>query len=249
MSILQIKDSFLKRCFPKVKLAICFILICLAFASCADKAEPRNTGVKANKEILASIYRSIEEQKNPILADEDDVFWTPTGTLWHTNSQCSSLARSETILHGSVDEAMTAGKERECLRCAGASELPSLDDEIEDGDVFFTPNGTIWHLSDSCVYLANSETILHGSVEEATLLGKTRLCSRCSEQNTQTSIDDEIKEGDVFWTSGGTRWHTDNECYHIANSETVYHGTIEEAQNAGKSGLCSVCEKSQNNIE
>ena len=249
MSILQIKDSFLKRCFPKIKLIICLILLVLSLVSCANKTEPRNTGVKANKEILASIYKSIEEKKNPILADEGDVFWTPTGTLWHTDSLCTSLARSEVILHGSVDEAMTAGKERECLRCASSSELPSLDDEIEEGDVFFTPNGTTWHISDSCVYLAKSETILHGSVEEAILFGKTRECSKCYKQNSQPPLDDEIEEGDVFWTSGGTRWHNDKECYHIVNSETVYHGTVEEAQSAGKSGLCSACEKSQNNTE
>ena len=67
--------------------------------------------------------------------------------------------------------------------------VSSIKQEIEDrensllavdGDVFWTPSGTNWHESYKCSYLTNSKTIYHGTVEEAKLEGKEKVCERCS---------------------------------------------------------------------
>ncbi len=47
------------------------------------------------------------------------VYWVKSGEVWHTKSTCSSLSRSKSILSGTVQEAMLAGKTRVCKRCGG----------------------------------------------------------------------------------------------------------------------------------
>lgn len=47
------------------------------------------------------------------------VYWVKNGEVWHTTRTCSTLSRSKTILSGTVEEAMLAGKDRVCKRCGG----------------------------------------------------------------------------------------------------------------------------------
>ena len=179
MNIQTIGYSFLKKCFPKLKIILCITLPLLVLVSCADDGKPRNTGIQANEELLEQIRQELEDKKQPILADEGDVFWTPSGSIWHTSSLCSSLQRSETILHGSIDEARTAGMEKECSRCADIAKLPDPNAPIQHGDVFWTENGSKWHSSQKCYHLEDADIVYHGTVEQAQELGKTGACSVC----------------------------------------------------------------------
>lgn len=45
----------------------------------------------------------------------------------------------------------------------------------------------------------------------------------------------------VYWTAGGSVWHTDRNCGSIANSSAVVSGTINEAAAAGKTRACMKC--------
>jgi len=47
-------------------------------------------------------------------------FWTDSGSVWHKDKSCSYLskAKPEEIHTGTADEALAAGKERACSRCA-----------------------------------------------------------------------------------------------------------------------------------
>ncbi|MBE6611306.1 MAG: hypothetical protein E7632_02335 [Ruminococcaceae bacterium] len=47
------------------------------------------------------------------------VYWVPNGEVWHLKSDCSTLSRSKTILSGTIEGAMDAGKDRVCKRCGG----------------------------------------------------------------------------------------------------------------------------------
>ena len=53
------------------------------------------------------------------------------------------------------------------------------------------------------------------------------------------------KDGDttVYWTSGGSVWHTSRECSYIKNSKNILSGTVDEAISSGKKQLCSSCQK------
>ena len=45
------------------------------------------------------------------------VYWTPGGEKYHSTQDCPSLARSNTILSGSISEAQAGGKSEPCKNC------------------------------------------------------------------------------------------------------------------------------------
>ena len=45
------------------------------------------------------------------------VYWTPGGEKYHSTQDCPSLARSSTILSGSLSDALAAGKSEPCKNC------------------------------------------------------------------------------------------------------------------------------------
>ncbi len=45
------------------------------------------------------------------------VYWVPNGTVYHSRTSCRSLARSKTILCGTIEEAYEAGKTAPCKNC------------------------------------------------------------------------------------------------------------------------------------
>ena len=51
------------------------------------------------------------------ISEYDVVYWSEGGTVYHITDQCSTLRRSKMILHGTVEEALAAKKERPCKTC------------------------------------------------------------------------------------------------------------------------------------
>ena len=45
----------------------------------------------------------------------ETVYWTPSGSVWHTDPNCSSLARSKDVRSGTVAQ---SGKQRACKICS-----------------------------------------------------------------------------------------------------------------------------------
>lgn len=77
--------------------------------------------------------------------DTDDngnivVYWTKSGSVWHCDSECGSLANSTNILRGSIGDAIGAGKNRMCQKCgkdidpANLQSVTSKEDEPSDID-------------------------------------------------------------------------------------------------------------------
>lgn len=56
-------------------------------------------------------------QPAPASETQNTVYWTPNGKSYHSTQGCSTLARSKTILSGSLDDALAAGKSDPCDRC------------------------------------------------------------------------------------------------------------------------------------
>ena len=72
-----------------------------------------------------------------------------------------------------------------------------------------------------------------------------------SESLTESEISDtedpsEEEELVVYWTKNGSVWHIYSDCGHLANSKEILSGSVNEALEAGKSGICSSCDKKQN---
>ena len=54
----------------------------------------------------------------------------------------------------------------------------AADDEVTD-TVYWVKNGEVWHTKSTCSSLSRSKDIRSGTVEEAMLAGKDRVCKRC----------------------------------------------------------------------
>lgn len=168
-----------------IRIALAFFIVALLLSSCDDELD-LNTGILANESIVSSIRQEIEDKENSLLAAEGDVFWSPSGKLWHATHRCSYLANSKTIYHGSEEEARLAGKERGCTRC-GAGHSQASDEmyaeleknEIMDGDVFFNRDAAEWHTDASCSVLDKEKTIYHAEKSKAEQLGKILPCEKC----------------------------------------------------------------------
>lgn len=50
----------------------------------------------------------------------------------------------------------------------------------------------------------------------------------------------------VYFSDGGSVWHTRSDCGYLTQKNTIYYGTREEAQSAGKDRCCSVCNQDEN---
>lgn len=61
-------------------------------------------------------------QATQTLADQQ-VYWAPFGSVYHTHEDCQALNRTETLTQGTVDQALEANKTRLCKFCAKEDDL------------------------------------------------------------------------------------------------------------------------------
>lgn len=162
---------------------LCFIMISVLPSCSSNVSQTRNSGILANDEAVSSVKQELEDMKNSILANDGNVFWTPSGTIWHGSLDCSYLANSKTIYHGTVEEAKLEGKERACEKCAKTNVdriYESLEkNEIHSGDVFFTRNGESYHQNINCEEILGADKIYYSDIETAENLGKSDSCDKC----------------------------------------------------------------------
>ena len=61
-----------------------------------------------------------KETKSPDTDGEGNiiVYWTKSGSVWHSDRACGSLANSTAVESGTVWQAERAGKSRGCLKCS-----------------------------------------------------------------------------------------------------------------------------------
>ena len=124
----------------KAMKAIIMVVILSAVVSCQPQQKP-SAGIPVTPEMLESVSQSLAQSASATESTEEDdvnvtvewidesletehdsltdvVYWTESGSVYHATDQCSSLKHSEKILHGSVEEALAAKKERPCKTCS-----------------------------------------------------------------------------------------------------------------------------------
>lgn len=169
----------------KYILCLILIIVILLCSSCSSRAEDGTLGgILVDSDVLSSIIKEIGDKEDSLLAADNDVFWTPSGTTWHATHKCSHIADSKTVYHGSVEEAMLEGKEKACSRCF-LDEMDKiyealLNAPVNEGDVFFTRNTDSWHEDINCACLHVNETIYNASIAKAEELGKVA-CEECKQ--------------------------------------------------------------------
>ena len=50
-------------------------------------------------------------------------------------------------------------------------------------------------------------------------------------------------QGEVYWTQFGKVYHTHEDCGSLNNSDSLYHGSVDAAIEAGRTRICSFCAK------
>lgn len=114
--------------FRKIWLGIALLDLIL-LSSCTKENKPPE-GIKITPEVLESVSASLAQESAsisetytvapeivPDITVSEIVYWTESGSVYHVTDQCSALRHSAKILHGSVEEAMEARKERPCKTC------------------------------------------------------------------------------------------------------------------------------------
>lgn len=91
------------------------------FLALADSYGGRDDPAAALAALLAVLGENAETEGLPSRSLPEDtdtvVYYTPGGSVWHVRRDCPALSSSKEILSGSVDDAVKAGKSRECRRC------------------------------------------------------------------------------------------------------------------------------------
>ena len=59
--------------------------------------------------------------------------------------------------------------------------VPYRDGEIE-APVYWNKNSKVWHLNAKCGYLNSEGEIIFGSIDDAVINGKTKVCSLCDKK-------------------------------------------------------------------
>lgn len=61
---------------------------------------------------------SVEEQTAAMEAIDKEVWWSPFGKVYHTHEDCQALNQSDSLTHGTVEQAIAENRTRLCSFCA-----------------------------------------------------------------------------------------------------------------------------------
>lgn len=79
-------------------------------------SEIESTGDIDIEESSVNDDETLDSEENNEVYD-GPVYWTKSGSVWHTYEDCGSLKNSNNVFSGSVDEAIESGKKKLCSRC------------------------------------------------------------------------------------------------------------------------------------
>ena len=136
--------------------------------------------------------------------------------------------------------------------------LPSGIDD--DATVYWVKSGSVYHRDPDCAQLRRSSDIMSVTAAQSGKNFACRFCCGKSEDNAEeTKLPSGIDESTgstesggsanitetipdesqtVYWTPGGSVYHSSKSCPSLAKSENVKSGTVKES---GKSRLCKKC--------
>lgn len=79
-----------------------------------------STGEPLRHEEQASLYeQQLGQDGAPGITTKGTVYWSPSGTKYHKDPNCSYLKNAKELLSGTAAEAVNHGASQPCSRCAG----------------------------------------------------------------------------------------------------------------------------------
>ena len=76
-----------------------------------------NGGHTSEESTIDPPHNSTEESGQETHEDSSIVYWTSSGTVWHTIRDCSHIRNSQNVISGTVEEAISSGKKQLCSSC------------------------------------------------------------------------------------------------------------------------------------
>ncbi len=105
----------MKKCFLPCNL----LLIMLLISACASDPVYISDKIDVNE-----LWNHSENTVSTESAEETEpewdgvtVYYTESGSVWHTSVDCSALKRSQNVMVGTQEQAESEGKERACKKC------------------------------------------------------------------------------------------------------------------------------------
>ena len=167
-----------------------------------------------------------------------------------------SPASSDSGLVSMFREKLT--EEAELSSSENTQILPSGIDD--DATVYWVKSGSVYHRDPDCAQRRRSSDIMSGTAAQS---GKNFACRFCCGKNEDNDEETKLPSGNaestgstesggsanitetipdesqtVYWTPGGSVYHSSKSCPSLAKSENVKSGTVKES---GKSRLCKKC--------
>ena len=160
-----------------------YLLVLLAFVtvltSCSSvykelEQRPDSTGVTLTPEFVAEMSRELASSSEAAASSKAASKATSSVTERNTTSKnVTDKPDTQNPVTTKQDETVTPMSGEDTLE-------PSAEvTTASEATVYWTPGGSVWHISRSCSALKNSSEVLSGTKDEALAAGKERVCKKC----------------------------------------------------------------------
>ena len=88
--------------------------------SVEESADLKNEGNKENTDDVSTEASASSENGNTSdteASDQNVVYWTKSGSVWHSYIDCGHIKNSKNIILGTAEEALNEGKSHLCKNC------------------------------------------------------------------------------------------------------------------------------------
>lgn len=168
------------------KLIAALLLLACAFSLFSCKADADFSGGESlGEEEMRALLASLQDETSDADGQEKLYYFVSgSGTVYHSNAACNYLKNSKNVTEGTLSAVLAVGKETLCSACAAEEQQQGAvpqDTEENARICYYTAAGSVWHYDSACTTLAHSESMQTGTVSQAMLEGKTRVCTRCGD--------------------------------------------------------------------
>lgn len=82
-----------------------------------ESTDLKNDGTTETTEDKTPASSDNDNSSETEISQQDVVYWTKSGSVWHSYADCGHIKNSNNIISGSVEEAVSEGKSHLCKSC------------------------------------------------------------------------------------------------------------------------------------
>ena len=154
----------------RIGLGLIIFALAMLWCACTYSGEDELGGIRVTPEVLESVSAALASGSQTE-SNEDSAYVTTEMGI--AESKETGPAVSETKISAESVSATV-----EIMQTEEITSATFADAEVTV--VYWTENGTVYHLRKDCSSLRRSTHILQGSIEEAIVAKKERVCKSCS---------------------------------------------------------------------